>query len=112
MKFTVDCKTWRFGGDENYSLENNGTTQLLNIEGNMCCLGHCAINMGLSKDNIYQKGTPASVKSSFDYYDDGIDNDETKALRAYLDIFISKDAKHFKGYGHELTFINIDFLTN
>ena len=45
MKLLIDRLRWARGG-------NNGNAALLNEDGNMCCLGFLAIEMGLTRDDI------------------------------------------------------------
>ncbi len=130
MEFTIDCKTWRFGGDINNYNENGGT-YLLNSQGYMCCLGHCAINMGLKPEDILLNSVPTDVNSA-----------KGKEAIAYKTVFAEShfgeltsdalyinDANHndfddeytienrmtdlimlFNGHGHELEFINTEAL--
>ena len=51
MKFTVQRKTWA-----NHN-EYKGPSRLLNQWGNSCCLGHCALNLGIS--DLKGHSTPA-----------------------------------------------------
>lgn len=45
MKLEIDRLTWARGG-------MNGTSLLLNVDGNMCCLGFAAIECGLKAEDI------------------------------------------------------------
>lgn len=49
MKLTIDRDKWARGG-------NNGAAALLNDDGNMCCLGFLAIELGLSAAQIKNVG--------------------------------------------------------
>ncbi len=77
MKYTIDRKTWRRGGDV-YD-EQFGETSLLNPQGFMCCLGQCLLQEGLTKDKLLNTPDPAGSEvansfatvgdgESFDYY--------------------------------------------
>jgi len=86
MKFTVDRKTWVTASTEgnidtisdDTGCNNKGEISLLNEEGNMCCLGHCAVSMGVL--NPYIRNEPAP--------EDLIDhNDGDDKVKSYLKIF-------------------------
>ena len=49
--YTVDCRTWRAGGDGNNKV-GEGLTRLLNQLGFMCCLGQCALQEGVSANDL------------------------------------------------------------
>lgn len=49
MQLVIDRTKWARGGI-------NGSSMLLNDEGNMCCLGFAAIAVGLSEDDIIDVG--------------------------------------------------------
>lgn len=68
MDFTVDRKTWNRGSIH--------PTELSNTFG-MCCLGHCAINMGVSEKVIRGKTKPHYLEG--DYL--------KKNVKQYLEIF-------------------------
>lgn len=63
MDFTVNRSTW-----------NRGGSGVLKGDGGMCCLGHCAINMGIPEDDIEGECTP-------------IDLEGKASAREYLEIF-------------------------
>lgn len=49
MKFTVDRTRWARQDNEGPYM---GEPALLNEQGNMCCLGFCAYQMNVSKDDL------------------------------------------------------------
>lgn len=57
--FEIQRSKWRSGGDGDNKL-GEGETQMLNIEGFMCCLGQIAIALGIESSNLYQKAGPSS----------------------------------------------------
>lgn len=61
-KFVLDLKTWRCGADGD-NMYGEGTTSLLNSQGNMCCLGQFSKQLD-NKCNILNKGTPVDAKYS------------------------------------------------
>jgi hypothetical protein len=50
----INRKRWARGS-------KNGNSELLNSEGNMCCLGFACRKLGLKPDDILNMGTPASA---------------------------------------------------
>lgn len=58
MKFVVDRSKWRCGGYALSTQCGKGSTRLLNQEGFMCCLGHCALQLGTTQSDILDKGMP------------------------------------------------------
>jgi len=125
MKFTVDCKTWRFGG-RTHDLEK-GDTELLNDKGMMCCLGHCAKNMNIPDYELIDICYPflivnpqgeyfeTFVKTS--EYGNHFDNELSENAAKINDTFnishkrrMNKLTELFKEHGHEIKFINIEAL--
>lgn len=64
---TIDRSKWRTG-KENFGSTGEGDTELLNEDGFMCCLGFRCEQMGIPKDLLLYKGTPASI-SNYDIPD-------------------------------------------
>lgn len=60
MEFTIDRSKWRCGGDHSKQI-GEGNTRLLNEEGYMCCLGQCALQVGIPKDDIFNWGEPLEI---------------------------------------------------
>jgi hypothetical protein len=56
----VNRATWRCG---NYgpNKHGEGLTLLFNEQKFMCCLGHCALQLGATIEDIYKKAGPSSV---------------------------------------------------
>ena len=84
MKYTIDRKTWRRGGDK-YD-EKFGETSLLNPQGFMCCLGQCLLQEGIEEDKLLNVGDPADahVNSSFVH--------KSQSIEFYLNTPLAKDA--------------------
>lgn len=62
MKFVVKREKWRCGG--NGSDENKvgkGSTYLRNEQGFMCCLGHCALQLGVKSKEMIGVDMPDGV---------------------------------------------------
>lgn len=60
MKFVVDRSKWRCGFDSS-NQAGHGETNLLNGDGFMCCLGHCALQAGAKKKDIKDKLMPNNI---------------------------------------------------
>lgn len=61
MKFVVDRSKWRCGGSRVTTKVGEGATRLLNLEGFMCCLGQCAIQLGKTPYDILNKAMPHQI---------------------------------------------------
>lgn len=85
MKYTIDRKTWRRGGEQ-YTLVTHGETMLLNDLGYMCCLGQCMLQDGIVKDKLLNVGDPADahINSKFVH--------KSQSLSFYLNTPLAKDA--------------------
>lgn len=59
-KFVIDRATWRCGGTGPHR-HGDGNTLLLNEQGDMCCLGHMALQSGCCEFEIESRGTPLFV---------------------------------------------------
>jgi len=57
-EFTITRKTWRSGG-EDINKHGEGLTSLLNDQGQMCCLGQIAKQIGF--DNIQGEAEPCQL---------------------------------------------------
>lgn len=60
MKFVVNRAKWR-AGDEGENAVGKGPTSLRNSDGFMCCLGHCALQLGAKPSEILDCGMPNEV---------------------------------------------------
>lgn len=60
MKFVVDRSKWRCGSDS-FNKVGKGMTSLLNSDGFMCCLGHCALQVGATASQIKNNGMPRNT---------------------------------------------------
>src|ERR1700723_7710 len=60
-KFTIYRGNWRRGGDSEGLCGRFGTTSLLNDEGFMCCLGQCAMQLGISREFILGMAEPLDI---------------------------------------------------
>lgn len=56
MRFYVDRDCWARGGKWQY-----GASEMLNSVGCMCCLGHCALQLGFKKQDLYHAPLPEDV---------------------------------------------------
>jgi len=63
MEFVLDIAKWRSGGDDygDY-IFGEGTTQLLNEEGYMCCLGQFSQQLGVNKKKLLNRSLPQELK--------------------------------------------------
>lgn len=62
MKFVVDRSKWRCGGNSKKANKiGKGSTNLRNNQGFMCCLGHCALQLGATTKDITRKPMPHDV---------------------------------------------------
>lgn len=59
MHVVIDRSKWRCGG-EGVGRIGEGSTELLNKEGYMCCLGFACLRAGLSKKTILRVARPDS----------------------------------------------------
>lgn len=66
QELVIDRQKWRTGSDGPHKT-GEGTTQLLNEQGFMCCLGFECLRLGLTEENILQIGEPQEVDEA--YYD-------------------------------------------
>ena len=57
--YTIDCLKWVSGDGLNRIGE--GATKMLNSEGHMCCLGHCALQDGADPAQMLDMNMPAVV---------------------------------------------------
>jgi hypothetical protein len=60
-EFIIYRDSWRRGGDTSELVTIYGQTELLNHRGMMCCLGQCAIQLGLKPEDIEGVGEPDEV---------------------------------------------------
>ena len=60
MHFKVDRSKWRRGHTK-MRMETAGPPCLLNEEGNSCCLGFCALQLGLSPSEIFYVAYPNGI---------------------------------------------------
>lgn len=62
MKFTIDRRKWRCGHEGQYQ-RGRGDTAMLNEEGFMCCLGHCALQIDpeMPSDDLLGIAEPAEL---------------------------------------------------
>lgn len=68
-KLILDYSKWRCGGEGINSL-GQGDTQLLNIYGDMCCLGQFGLQLGLPEDEMYEVEEPCECKTGIDLFVD------------------------------------------
>lgn len=121
MKFVIDFKKWRAGGDNENKI-GNGSTKLLNSLGFMCCLGQVSCQLGTSKNSILSVAAPCNVISNKAYKKiSGVLLDKhdchTKLAREAIIINDNETispvmrmkslVKLFKKEGHELKFENV-----
>jgi hypothetical protein len=66
MKFVVDRTKWICGADNIKTKKGKGVASLLNSQGFMCCLGHCCLQLGITKKSMLNKGSPIQVSMSND----------------------------------------------
>lgn len=59
-KFVIDRATWRCGDKGKYQ-HGRLPTLLLGSDGMMCCLGHCAIQLGATPEDIDDVGEPSDI---------------------------------------------------
>ena len=64
MKFIINKENWRRGGPTQDKAEW-GSTQLLNSQGKMCCLGFVCSQSGISDHNLFGNAEPAEVHPQF-----------------------------------------------
>lgn len=64
----IDRDKWRTGNNF-HNKTGEGTTQLLNKEGYMCCLGFRCKQMGIPKKDLIHKLSPFSLKDKWDIPD-------------------------------------------
>lgn len=125
--YTLDCSTWRSGGEGKFTL-GKGQTHLLNNEGYSCCLGQFALQVGVDKDLLLNVGCPDDVMTDQSYdeafqvvlVEEGEDVERRDTLLALdlmrandngdltLDGRISRISELLEKYGHELVVINRD----
>lgn len=125
MNYIIDRSKWRRGGD--LQLESIwGQTQLLNREGNMCCLGFVCIKDGFKKKDILEVADPSDIDPDFADVctsitlkvhsdEDGIYFHSSELTREAINIndseYISEEQREqqlktlFKKYGHTIIFI-------
>lgn len=60
MKFVVNRSKWRAGGWKENAI-GEGPTSLRNSEGFMCCLGHCALQLGAKPKEIIECAMPNEI---------------------------------------------------
>lgn len=106
MKFIIDKSKWRAGNISGNGI-GKGPTRLLNEDGFMCCLGQIELQLGLTFDQILDKGKPHMVK---------IENILTKrkktTLPEYSDSLLSKNAMSINDNSNLTTEQRITELTN
>ena len=95
MKFSINRKTWRCGGNLRISPTNThgkGKTKLLNDCDYMCCLGHFCLNLGLEKKELLNVGNPFALKKHVDglNYPIGEDYDKGFSTEYIATIFTEK----------------------
>jgi hypothetical protein len=74
-QLVIDRSIWRTGGDVYIYNKHFGSTQLLNRQGKMCCLGfYCERIAGINKYDLYYRPTPFALKHDF------FDNDDINVL--------------------------------
>lgn len=140
MEFVIDRSIWRCGGKDDSNLPPNtnkrgkGDTSLLNIEGYMCCLGQCALQLGYEKHYLLNIGEPMELPVIEEIPDyeilHGVDNRSYGGNDQYYNTDLSTKAMDindntkttpeekeeelielFEEYGHTIKFIN-QFQTN
>ena len=67
MEFVVKRSKWR-AGDDGVNAIGKGETNLLNEEGFMCCLGHCALQLGAKKSEIDGQAMPKDILDKNDAF--------------------------------------------
>lgn len=60
MKFVVNRSKWR-AGDYGDNAIGEGPTSLRNADGFMCCLGHCALQLGAKPKEIINCSMPNEI---------------------------------------------------
>jgi hypothetical protein len=124
-KFTIDYKKWRCGGFQkrDHNKVGRGLTQLLNIYGQMCCLGQVSEQCGVplkqlehisSPDGLtFESRTLLPFLVSRNYAGDSRTDLSAKAMRINDEMFttirakIKSLTKLFKEHNIELEFINV-----
>lgn len=118
MKFTIDRSKWRCGGSNDYRTKRGeGTVNLLNDKGFMCCLGFVEKQLGLNDSQILDMDFPKHTrvanilceysKHSFTYFNSSL---ASQAARINDDGFYTdaeREAKLielFAQHGHEIEF--------
>ena len=61
MEYVLDVSKWRCGGRGEHQLGDGIFTQLLNLEGYMCCLGMFAKQKGIKDNDLYIEVLPQNV---------------------------------------------------
>lgn len=72
MEYILDVAKWRCGDNGPYQL-GTGSTQFLNEEGYMCCLGQFAKQKGVKDCALESSGTPSSANEIGGYKRDVYD---------------------------------------
>ena len=63
MKFTVKRSKWLRGGRDGWN--KSAPSKMLNEDGQMCCLGHCASQLGVDGSILSNESTPGAVVKDF-----------------------------------------------
>ena len=127
MKFIIDRRKWRRGGNDSRLTFRYGETYLLNEQGNMCCLGQICKQLDIPDEYILGVNHPHQINPAAENYSSLINillrqsvaktcylNTELayKAVCINDDPFIHSDLREqqltelFKKYDHEIEFIN------
>jgi hypothetical protein len=93
MDFEVNYNTWRYAGMKR---DEHGATCLLNTKGMSCCLGHCALNMGVEPHELEGISEPGSL-GSLSYQDNDQEPLSDEAL-AYMKVFCGANADVERNY--------------
>ena len=64
----INRPKWRTGGTEG-DRTGKGSTALLNKEGYMCCLGFRCEQMGIPKENLFDRANPFELSDKWDIPD-------------------------------------------
>jgi hypothetical protein len=123
VKIVVDCATWRRGG--NFPTTKNGkdcsanvaygATCLLNSKGYKCCLGFAALQLGYTKEDIFDMGGPSRLTGSANILrtEAGKNTDFSERAMSVNDDSLLNDRQRMKAlqeigrqYGVRFEFIN------
>jgi len=89
--FIIDRSKWRAGGlyAANANCIGRGNTEMLNVEGFMCCLGQIADQCGVAKKHLLCASSPEIVRMELEFH-----NSKVPAKFKFLLGKIGDDAIH------------------